>query len=339
MLSIKKLNVKGTSFYLPAGFTVAVLALMLLLGPVGMVEASPISIKLTTDALGLGTTKLNHDKVVAADVSGFYTSGTTGEGSVLLIQTDGLAGPGTITDPLFVTVTAGEHLDVPSTRYPLFNTLNDYQAGIITITEEHSELPDGKKEGLGVKAFTVGTNGLRVFDSDTGRAKIEGSHHVSGGQGDRAASKHDDDPNGAPHEDEDVTFDFNSLFSVNANDIEVLLSDFKDSDLFDLSINFTDGTSTDHLLLGTLAGATIFDKVDPLYNELWVLKFAGLGLSPDALVDRFTIRANIPDGDDYKSHFLITGLTADANPVPIPGAIYLLGSGLLGIVGIRKKFR
>ncbi len=29
----------------------------------------------------------------------------------------------------------------------------------------------------------------------------------------------------------------------------------------------------------------------------------------------------------------------DANPVPIPGAVWLLGSGLLGLVGIRRKKR
>jgi hypothetical protein len=29
----------------------------------------------------------------------------------------------------------------------------------------------------------------------------------------------------------------------------------------------------------------------------------------------------------------------ETSPVPIPGAIYLLGSGLLGLVGIRKKIK
>jgi len=30
---------------------------------------------------------------------------------------------------------------------------------------------------------------------------------------------------------------------------------------------------------------------------------------------------------------------ADVAPVPIPGAIWLLGSGLIGMVGMRKKIR
>lgn len=29
----------------------------------------------------------------------------------------------------------------------------------------------------------------------------------------------------------------------------------------------------------------------------------------------------------------------DANPVPLPGAVWLLGSGLLGLVGVRKRFQ
>lgn len=31
-------------------------------------------------------------------------------------------------------------------------------------------------------------------------------------------------------------------------------------------------------------------------------------------------------------------IASDVNPVPIPGAVWLLGSGLIGIVGIRRKF-
>lgn len=34
----------------------------------------------------------------------------------------------------------------------------------------------------------------------------------------------------------------------------------------------------------------------------------------------------------------ITNLTT-AGPVPLPGAVWLLGSGLLGLVGLRRKFK
>ena len=30
---------------------------------------------------------------------------------------------------------------------------------------------------------------------------------------------------------------------------------------------------------------------------------------------------------------------ANVNPVPIPGAVWLLGSGLIGLIGLRRKFR
>ena len=46
--------------------------------------------------------------------------------------------------------------------------------------------------------------------------------------------------------------------------------------------------------------------------------------------------------DSYLLNSLPPGMTValhDANPVPIPGAVWLLGSGLLGLVGIRRKKR
>jgi hypothetical protein len=35
----------------------------------------------------------------------------------------------------------------------------------------------------------------------------------------------------------------------------------------------------------------------------------------------------------------IVNLTTETSPVPLPGAIWLLGSGLLGLAGLRKRFR
>ena len=32
-------------------------------------------------------------------------------------------------------------------------------------------------------------------------------------------------------------------------------------------------------------------------------------------------------------------ITADNPPVPIPSAVWLLGSGLVGLVGLRRKFK
>ena len=41
---------------------------------------------------------------------------------------------------------------------------------------------------------------------------------------------------------------------------------------------------------------------------------------------------------DYFSHGFDVGVKIQGNSVPLPAAVWLLGSGLIGFVGIRKKF-
>jgi hypothetical protein len=55
----------------------------------------------------------------------------------------------------------------------------------------------------------------------------------------------------------------------------------------------------------------------------------------------FTYLLDVVDLDHaYKVNFDGTiNLVVDAKPVPIPGAAMLLGSGLLVLVGIGRKFR
>lgn len=57
----------------------AVLALAVILGGAGHAQAVPISIKLTADALGLGSSDINKGKTVDPDMSGFITSTTTSQ--------------------------------------------------------------------------------------------------------------------------------------------------------------------------------------------------------------------------------------------------------------------
>lgn len=302
-------------------------------------QADMVSIKLTSDALGLGTSDINKDNTVDPDVPGFITSTTTGLGSILSIQTDGLAGTGTVANPLLVTVTARTRLDILSG----LPSPNDYQAGVIYISNESSDLPDGKNEGLGVRAFTVEENLLfiREIDTSSGRAKIEGSKHVSGGTD---ASRDLTDPSsfdGPPHTDEDVTFNFDPFWLVDAQSVVVLLSVFDPTDVIDLHIELTSGSSIDLAFQGAFNTTSIFEEVGS-GDKLWKLKFSGIGgLGSGDLVDNFTIRAiddNPLDPKGTAEHFWITGLNAEFEPVPAPGAVILgvIGLGFSGWLGKRK---
>ena len=57
------------------------------------------------------------------------------------------------------------------------------------------------------KVLTGDSGGYREIDSTAGRAKIEGSKEVSGGTD--TATYDSKKPNGAPHVDEAVYFNFN----------------------------------------------------------------------------------------------------------------------------------
>ena len=78
--------------------------------------ATPVTILLTTDDLGLGSTKINYagnNSPVESDRPGkLVTSTTSNVGSILYVQTDNLAGQGTASNPLFATITARSRLSV-----------------------------------------------------------------------------------------------------------------------------------------------------------------------------------------------------------------------------------
>jgi hypothetical protein len=295
----------------------------------------PLGIKLTAQSLGLGSSDINRHGTVDPDMPGLYTSPAAGQGSVLTIQTDGLAGRGTAANPLLVTVTARTRLD---TAFDLPPWPHDYHAGILFISDEEDNLPDGRKEGLGVRAFKVNQlTGLRE-PGDSTRAVIEGSRHVSGGTGPDTYNW--DKPNGPPHVDEAVYFDFDPFFNISAQSVEVLLSEFSMTDVIDLHIELKSGLVIDFAFLQTTS-ADIFEQIGTDNDKLWKLKFSGINeFQPGDVVRRFEIHAidNCPlEPCDTAEHFWITGMIVDAAQVPGPATVMLLGLGGLLLKNRRVR--
>jgi hypothetical protein len=269
---------------------------------------STFSIKFTSQALGLGTADINAGKMVDADRPGLITSPTTGLGSVLTIGADGRA----TTGAAFVTVTAASHLDVVSYPPAPFPTVHDFQAAVIYITKENTSLPDGKDEGLGVRAFTVkegttATSGLRKLDGSTGRALIEGSKEVSGGT-DQPVYK-PSSPNGAPHVDEAVRFAFAAGSGVDAASVELTVSKFVAGDIVVLTLGLAGGTEYTYGIGTTHPGMT---AVGSTSSNLWRFRFASLALPAGSVLERLTIKAIDPNPASPKGtaeHFDVTAMT------------------------------
>lgn len=81
---------------------------------------------------------------------------------------------------------------------------------------------------------------------------------------------------------------------------------------------------------GNLIG---FDEGDiPLY-EAFISQTLSITGQYAALVYGFT------DSVEFDYRLEIRGLTPTASPVPVPGAVWLFGSGLLGLVGLAKRKR
>ncbi|MGQ0627453.1 MAG: hypothetical protein ACT4PL_05050 [Phycisphaerales bacterium] len=308
------------------------LSILALAGSAAVAQSVPVSVKLTTNALGLGTADLNDGNTAIADIPGkFITSATTGEGSRLFIQRSGVAGSGTGLDPHMVTITSRTHLDT-LTNLP---AQHDYQAGVIYLSNENTSLPDGRDEGLGVRAFTVGTNGLRTFSG--GRAVIEGSKEVSGGTGPSAYLPAD---NGPPHVDEDVTFTFAAGQRAVGPSVSFTLSKFETGDRIWLTVEWFDnlngpgespgevGHVFEHMFMGTSHPGW-----STRGSNVWDVNLGGLGFLPNhpTAIKSFTIRAVDDDPANPRTtaeHFLITGFTASV-PAPGPTVLAAMAAGLI----------
>jgi hypothetical protein len=324
--------------------------------------ALPVSVELTSEALGFGTTEINYEgnnSAVEADRTGqLVTSTIANIGSVLTIQSNGLAGLGTLTDPLLVTVTAHTHMDTMNNLPAGY----DFQAGVITLSKGDGDL---EKEGLGVRAFGVDLDPSSAnyakryvntsYQSTNGHGyQMEGSKEVSGGvNSPEWADFTDGQPempsNQPPHVDEEVIFDFNNdMFAVEADSIKVLLTKIgktKDKDPMNLGLDLT---------INLMDGSQIYQSFGNLYDDSGVggifstlagnddviqIDFSGASLGLDAMdnVTSFIIgarddTADGPAGTD--EHFLINGFSAT---VPEPMTVAILGFGALLLRKRKRK--
>lgn len=340
------------SRHVRAGLVLFICAAWFLVAPTPA-NADAVSIKFTASALGLGgdDTEVNYENKVDPDVPGkIITSPTTGLGSILYVQTDGKAGSGgTLSDPpLLVTITAQTHLQdhLSAGVSSVWPGDHDYYAGVICVSKEkHDEFDsdhEDKDEGLGVRAFKVLDSGLRELDHGDGPAKIEGSKEVSGGtdrdhegEGEDKHDPFDDerddwDPNGSPHVDEKVLFDFSSGVDVLAESIVVRLTKFEVKDDYDegkggyhkrnklnLHIELKDGGVIDEPFIEaplTPSPADILQEIDA-EDKVWDVYFTNIpGLNPTDLISSFSISAlerNPTHPTDTSEHFLINGLSAE----------------------------
>jgi hypothetical protein len=348
----------------------AVVVASLVFLPCVAAQGEVVSVLLTTDDLGLGSTDINYagnGSAVEADRLGkLVTSAAANVGSVLTVQKDGTAGAGTGSNPLFVTITARTYLGVDTAGAPAGY---DFQGGVICLSNDGGKI---EEEGLGVRAFGIDLDsgslnyGKRYVNADlvgtNGHGfQMEGSKEISGGfqqVNDGVGSNFtwaefdadgDDVPsNNPPHVNEDVTFDFAA--PVFGDTVSVLLTKIKaggrDDDssavAVDVVINMLSGGPfiASYGNVGTDAPAGLFTVPTGFDGDDNILEmnFSALGFGPNDLVTSFTIgaRHDTADGDkETDEHFLIHGFSAD---VPEPGTMALLAiGGTLSLLRRRKR--
>jgi len=106
-----------------------------------------------------------------------------------------------------------------------------------------------------------------------------------------------------------------------------------------LSIDFTDPSifafSLDFLSSGSLETIELYDSSNTMFSSVVALNPGGFfGLVSDTAIDRVVIRNGIFTGGG-RDRFFIDNLAVNA--VPVPAAVWLFGSGLVGLMGMARR--
>jgi hypothetical protein len=277
MPSLKKSKVKSSRRGLPAGLTIAVLALMLLLGPAGAAQASTVSIKL--DGILDGSPPYSNSRTVE------WFNG---------------------------------HKPAPDSIYGDFNN----QLGTTTIHYGTGELA-GETSGdtyffLYVEVPLYAKNMIWQANPGDGLTEADlGSYRVH-------------------HETHHNPGDLQLNFHTATGSEKLVLNDSNGNEQF--KANLAGNADNEFGLVG------FKDSVDYLFDNS--LATEALSLERDTKMS-FEFQFDL-DSDQNNALLALfdNGIEFHLSPerglqpvVPIPGAVWLLGSGLIGLAGIRRRFR
>ena len=288
MPRLMKSKVKSSRWNLPAGFTVVVLALMLLIGPVGVAEASTVPINL--DGMFDGSDSYDNSATVK------WYNGHQQKS----IYGDFDDQRGTTTIHYGINTLAGTNDEY----FFLYADVPLYAKNMIWQANPWSNPLANNNSAIGLTEADVepyraqySHHGDKVLILDFGRATGSEKLVLNNSDGDKQFKAHLAG-DVSTHHDLDPVGDFGFVAFMDSVDY-----------LFDNNL------ADEYLSLARYTKMSFefqFEK-DSTKNAAFVALFDNgieFHLSPER-----------------------------GNPVPVPGAVYLLGSGLIGMAGIRRKFR
>ena len=141
---------------------------------------------------------------------------------------------------------------------------------------------------------------------------------------------------GTPEDDEVASPEYLVLYF----DAPVYLQEVYLTDLFYESGYFEQGTFG----LGALGGTSYsfaqddYSKTQSNSNGEYTLSMADYGLE-DTLINVIWFTAPGLSIQCQNHEFSLAGVSFETTNVPVPGAVWLLGSGLIGLVGLRRNFQ